>query len=70
MKILSLKVVEHSGQGDNAIHKKVIAEFNKSTDQGMSYCEKNNLVVNLTETLLEVRSNDMYGFKMIATISK
>ena len=70
MEILKLKTLEHSGQGENAMHKKVLDEFRKSEEQGIYYCRQKGLDVSITETLLRVTSNAMFGFKMSALIKR
>jgi hypothetical protein len=70
MEILKLKTLEHSGQGKNAIHIKVFAEFKKSENEGIYYCKKRGWEVIITETLLKVTSSAMFGFKMSALIKR
>jgi hypothetical protein len=70
MEILKLKTLEHSGQGENATHKKVLAEFRKSEEQGVYYCRQRGWEVSITETLLKVTSNAMFGFRMSALIKR
>lgn len=70
MEILKLKTLEHSGQGKNATHKKVLAEFRKSEEQGIYYCRQRGWDVKISETLLEVASKDMFGFRMSVLIKR
>jgi len=70
MEILKLKTLEHSGQGENAIHKKVLAEFRKSEEQGVYYCKQRGWEVSITEILLKVTSNAIFGFRMSALIKR
>lgn len=70
MEILKIKTLEHSGQGENATHKKVLAEFRKSEEKGIYYCKQRGWDVTITETLLTVTSKAMFGFKMSALIKK
>jgi len=70
MEFLKLKTLEHSGQGENAIHKKVLTEFKKSEEQGIDYCQQRGWDVNITKILLTVTSKSMYGFKMTALIKR
>jgi hypothetical protein len=70
MEILKLKTLEHSGQGKNATHKKVLTEFRKSEEQGVYYCRQRGWDVSITETLLKVTSNAVFGFRMSALIKR
>lgn len=70
MEILNLITLEHSGQGKNAIHKKVLDEFRKSEEEGTHYCLQNGWNVIVTDTILHVRSNAMFGFRMSALIKR
>jgi hypothetical protein len=70
MEILKLKTLEHSGQGENATHKKVLSEFMKSEKHGINYCQQRGWEVSITETLLKVTSKDMFGFRMSALIKR
>ena len=70
MEILKLKTLEHSGQGENAIHKKVLNAFRISEKEGIKYCEKEGYEVVVTDILLTVKQKGEYGFKMSALIKR
>ena len=69
MEILKIKQLEHSGIGNNAIHIKVIDKFRKSKEDGLKYCKLKGFDVSITDVLLTVKQNVMYGFKMSALIT-
>ena len=52
------------------LKKKVLAEFKKSEEQGIYYCRQRGWNVSITETLLKVTSNAMFGFRMSALIKR
>ena len=70
MEILKIKTLKHSGHGEGATHKKVIREFNKSEMDGLHYCRLRGWSVEITETLLTVKSKALFGFEMLALIKK
>lgn len=70
MEILKLKELKHSGQSENATHIKVLNEFKKSESQGVRYCLQRGWNVSITNTLLKVTSNALFGFQMTALIKR
>lgn len=70
IEFLKLKELKHSGQGENAIHLKVMAEFEKSFEEGKYYCSARGWQVVLENSLLTVKSKSPFGFEMIALIKQ
>ena len=68
MNILKIKHIAHSGQGESAMHKKVLSQFRISEKNGIEYCLNARLSVNVTDILLTVTSAK--GFKMVALIQR
>lgn len=70
IEVLRLNFVNHSGQGENATHIKVIEAFKISKDNGLEYCKKRGWKVNFFDSVLQVKSNALFGFHMNAIIKE
>ena len=70
LRFISIKYLIYSGQGENAIHLKVINEFEKSYKDGEKFCLENEYNLLLENNYLTISSEKVFGFKFIAKVEK
>ena len=70
IEVLKLNYVNHSGQGKEATHIKVIDAFKISKSNGIKYCESRGWKVSFFEGILQVKSDAMFGFQMNAIVKE
>lgn len=69
MKVEKILTLRFSGQGENAIHKKVIQAFSLGEDEGKKYCIARGYEANIKHGILTVYSPAMFGFEMKALVT-
>ena len=68
MEFLKIKHLKHSGIGKTATHIQVMDAFKKSVQTGIDHCTAKGMKVEITDCLISIKQNVMYGFEFVALI--